>query len=68
MDIAMRFASLFPYEREALLEALRRDVRTEQCKIKTDPEDAHIHLVNFRIGIQILEALNPKKGKRLEAR
>lgn len=64
----MRFASLFPHEREALLEALRRDVRTEQCKVKTDPEDAHFHLANSRIGIQILEVLNPKQGETRGAR
>ncbi|WP_326505092.1 hypothetical protein [Noviherbaspirillum album] len=62
MDIKARFASLFPHEREALLEALRRDVRTEQCKVKNNPQDAHFHSANSRIGIQILETLNPKKG------
>jgi len=64
----MRFASLFPYERDALLEALRRDVRTEQCKVTTDPEDAYFHLANSRIGIQILEVLNPKQEKRLDVK
>ena len=58
-----RFAHLHSYEKEALLEALRRDLRSERCKVRTDPQDAEFHLANSRAIIKILEALNPKSRR-----
>lgn len=55
-----QFARLFPYERQALLDALRRDMLSEQCKIKTDSDNATFHEINYRVVLKILETLCPK--------
>lgn len=62
-----RLISLFSYELEALLEALRRDLRAERCKAMTDTENASYHLANYRSTIKVLEILNPKRARQQEA-
>lgn len=56
-----RFAMLFEYEREALLGALRRDLRSEIQKASQCLEDAEFHKANYRSSLKLLEALNPKR-------
>lgn len=48
------------YEHEALLAALRRDMRNELAKAANSPEWADYHYANARISKRLLEALNPK--------
>ncbi|RJF92346.1 hypothetical protein [Noviherbaspirillum saxi] len=52
--------SLCPYEFEALLNALRRDMRLQADLAKVDVEWANWHGNNARVSQRILEALNPK--------
>lgn len=59
-----RFATLFPHEQQELLEALRRDLRAESCKIETDPEYGGFHAANCRVVGRLLETLSPKHGPR----
>lgn len=52
---------LYPDEFESLLEALRRDLRSEISKSQSDVAWADWHEQNVRKGIRILEAINPKR-------
>lgn len=52
---------LLPDEFESLMEALRRDLRSELCKSESDPAWADWHRSNVRKAIRILEAINPKR-------
>lgn len=54
-----RIKSLFAYEKEALLAALRRDVQCELGKARTNPQWADYHFLNARTVINILEILSP---------
>lgn len=56
-----RFAMLLEYEKSALLEALRRDHRSEERRAASNPQDAEYHLMNSRASLKLLEALNPKQ-------
>lgn len=57
-----QFESLFLHQKEAMLAALRRDMRSELERAATDPEWADYHRLNAR-GIQsILQVLNPKRS------
>jgi hypothetical protein len=58
-----RFASLFDYEKEALLASLRRDARSELLKAYTNEHRAECHLANYHAVVRILECLNPKRLK-----
>jgi hypothetical protein len=49
---------LFDHEKEALLDALRRDRLQEHSKILTDPKFTHVHEMNVRLVTRILEALD----------
>lgn len=55
---------IFPYEMEALLSALRRDLRNEQAKLLRDDADVHYHSVNVRASLRLLEILNPRGPNR----
>jgi hypothetical protein len=63
LKMELRSLSLFSYELDALLEALRRDLRSERCKAVTDSQESEFHLSNYRSTIKILETLNPKSVK-----
>ena len=52
--------TLLSYEYEELLEALRRDMRSEQAKILDDPQHRDIHQLNYRRLIRLLEAISPR--------
>ncbi|NEX64705.1 hypothetical protein [Noviherbaspirillum galbum] len=56
---------LFDYEREALLEALRRDLRNSERKAMEaqSTSDAEYHAFNSRFVARLLEILNPKAIK-----
>lgn len=51
---------LFSHEWEALLEALRRDLRAEVAKCESDPVWADLHRINVTRNIRLLETINPK--------
>ena len=57
----IRNSGFMSYEINALLEALRRDLRIELVKAKTHSGHAAWHQANVRMNIRILEALNPKR-------
>jgi hypothetical protein len=63
-----RLIDLFPHEREALLEALRRDLRVELAKCENDPIWADIHQFNVTRNVRLLEAINPKRKTLRENR
>ena len=52
---------LFLHEWEALLEALRRDLRAELDKCESDPVCADLHRINVTRNIRLLETINPKR-------
>lgn len=56
----INFLELFPAEREALLEALRRDLRSESKLAKSDADWAICHQRNVQLAVRLLAALNPK--------
>lgn len=51
---------LFGFEREALLEALRRDLRAEQEKFERGGMYRDYHFSNVRMTTRLLEVLNPR--------
>jgi hypothetical protein len=55
---------LFSHELEALLEALRRDLRAERDKAKYNSPYADLHLYNARNSLRLLEVLNPRGPHR----
>jgi hypothetical protein len=57
---ARRFMGIPGYLVDDLLEALRRDLRSEQRKIHDDPEYRLYHQVNVGRITSILELINPK--------
>lgn len=57
------FDILMNYELQALLEALRRDLRSEQEKVATDFAWSDVHARNVRIVKRLLEAINPKQAR-----
>lgn len=58
MMIALQ--KLLPHEFSALLEALRRDVRSESSLSQGCSEWTDWHRANARMSMRLLEALNPK--------
>lgn len=61
-----RFASLFGYEREALLAALRRDAKSQLALAAINADDADYYMFNYRAVIRLLDVLSPKEGHRSE--
>lgn len=55
---------LFPHEMESLLQALRRDLRSEKLKADLNPDDATYHHRNARSVVRLLDAINPRKPNR----
>jgi hypothetical protein len=53
---------LHPHEFEALLEALRRDMRAESNLSRRDQKWADWHKMNAWLDQKLLEALNPKRS------
>jgi ribosomal protein L29 len=51
---------LTDYEREALLNALRRDLNSEKTKSETDAVHRNYHQYNVRILARLLEFFNPR--------
>lgn len=58
---------LLPLEREALLEALRRDLRSERNLAMLDSDWEIWHQRNVRLNLRLLEAINPK-GRSVDER
>ena len=54
-------ATLMQHEVEALLAALRRDMRAEEDAAAADPQWADWHRNNARLDKRLLETLNPKR-------
>jgi hypothetical protein len=57
---------LFDYEKQALLDALRRDLRSESAKSAANTKDREEHLYNCRQILNLLDLLSPRareKGK-----
>lgn len=52
---------LFPHEFEELLNALRRDLRSERELAAGDSEWADRHRINARMVYRLLEVLNPTR-------
>lgn len=52
-----RISSLFPHEQAALIEALRRDISSEQEKARSGGEWAEYHLRNVKMVTRILRHL-----------
>lgn len=59
-----RFGVLMNHELMALLDALRRDLRSEQDKVGTDTAWSDVHARNVRTVKRLLEALNPKQVEK----
>lgn len=51
---------LFPHELQALLDALRRDLRMELSRAQTDANWAAYHYSNARFNMRLLELLEPR--------
>jgi hypothetical protein len=54
------FCNLYSFEKERIIEALRRDLRNENILIHSDADWSEIHQINVRNDISLLETLNPK--------
>lgn len=50
------FPNLLPHEQRALIEALRRDARSEEDKAFFNTASSAYHLQNARMSVRILEA------------
>ncbi|RYE73150.1 MAG: hypothetical protein EOO81_01395 [Oxalobacteraceae bacterium] len=59
--IDMDIHTLLPGEKEALLEALRRDLRSERSLARHDTGWAAWHQRNVQLDVRLLEAFNPKR-------
>jgi hypothetical protein len=63
-EIAMLLDNLMIYERQCLIDALRRDMRAEEQLVHTDPYWAQWHEQNARRSRDLLEQLNPKHASQ----
>jgi hypothetical protein len=61
----MDILELLPAEREALLETLRSDLRSERERAVRDPGSRILHLRNIRSSLRLLEALTPKSHRSI---
>lgn len=59
-----RLGEVYPYEFQALLEALRRDLRAQRIKSTLNLNDADFHRQNVRQVLRLLEVLNPRGSHR----
>ncbi|WP_158597983.1 methyl-accepting chemotaxis protein [Noviherbaspirillum saxi] len=59
-QIMLHLPGIFSHEMNALLEALRRDLRAEQTKSLAWTPHADFHRANVRNAMRLLEALNPR--------
>lgn len=57
----MDIPALLPNEKEALLEALRRDLRSQRSLAMHDTGWAIWHQRNAQLNVRLLEVLNPKR-------
>jgi hypothetical protein len=55
---------LFEHETQYLIEALRRDLRSEIANADLSAESALSHRFNARAALRLLELLNPRSGDR----
>lgn len=55
---------IYPHEWEALLEALRRDLRSQTSMAKQALSDADFHRQNARHTLRLLELFNPRGPHR----
>lgn len=62
MEMKQSLDALHSYEFDALLEALRRDLRIQLDLAKAGGSWAQWHTSNARTNLRLLEALNPKAG------
>lgn len=62
-----QFSDLIPFEMEALLDALRRDLREQNAKALSNSRYASFHGHNARKVKRLLEAINPRSACRAEA-
>jgi len=53
-------SNLLDYEFDALISAVRRDLRSAMEKSMSDPGNAAYHGINARMNIRLLEALAPR--------
>lgn len=60
----VKVAGIYPHEMQALLEALRRDLRSERIKAAGKTKDADFHRQNERHIVRLLECLNPRMSYR----
>jgi hypothetical protein len=59
---------IFEHEMEALLAALRRDLRREEEKAQSNKQDSQLHMCNVRYAMRLLEVLNPRGPERTQYR
>lgn len=55
---------LFGFEREALIEALRRDIRSELAKAESSRACRELHLSNARHSARLLEIFSPRHPRQ----
>lgn len=55
---------IYPHELQALLEALRRDLRSERIRAFEETSEADFHRQNERHILRLLELLNPRGAHR----
>lgn len=51
--------TIFQHEKQALIDALRRDMRMEMMYMETLPELRHHHYKNARLNLRLLELIEP---------
>lgn len=59
----MNICDLFPHEKEALLDALRRDLRNSKRRIYECPDEAIVHHANVRLIMRVLDVIQPRTGR-----
>jgi hypothetical protein len=59
-----QFSDLMPFEIEALLDALRRDLRVQIAKASSNSRNTIVHGHNARKVKRLLEAINPRSDCR----
>jgi hypothetical protein len=64
MEIMNVLDTLFKHEKDALLESLRRDLRSEYVKADNVSPYAEYHQLNIRLIHRFLELLNPRGPHR----
>ncbi|MEC4723701.1 hypothetical protein RY831_31755 [Noviherbaspirillum sp. CPCC 100848] len=62
----IELAEIFPHEFQALLEALRRDLRHQRTKSTPHKYGGEIHAQNQRQVLRLLEVFNPRGPHRAQ--